>query len=662
MKDPNFISIREIAAESKETFVDQALLAMESRFTSFVVTPEQSLAWKIGFSWLHDIAGAIFQVAGSWVAMPEFVGPLVSGRPDLVIVSNRSIFVIEMKTGTSMKSTSGKKQVLEYSTDIWGKLRAARSREVISVLLASGNKSNPIWSSPLLELSERPTIVERLNVKGLIRLLTLAASFEDTAELDAEDLRNSLLYSPRPSIVEAATALVASTADRNIVTGLSSEDELERLAGVIRDVGIRASVSGERRVVVIAGPPGSGKTIVGLRLAHDREIQSLLPETAGTPLYLTGNAPLVDVLVESLARDNVRRSGITMLEARSLANAKVRLIHAITEKKLGIESNVIVFDEGQRVWTAEHMRRKKGDTTLGSEAEEVLSYLESRDWALVIVLLGEGQEINTGEAGISTWIEAVKKRNSSHAANWKLSIPPPPNTSGEAFGVEIDERLRLAVVRRTDNSSDVSTWAAQLLDFNLKEASNTRKSFTKFPIFFTRDLEVAKSWIRQQVRQAGGTSGLVASSRSRRLLTYGVDVVADASRSFNWENWYLNKLPDINSSEALEVAATEYKSQGLEVDWVGMCWSWDLVPSAKIWTTRTLLASSAKWSLTPKSKVAFHLNAYRVLLTRSRRGMVIWVPRGVPQDSTRDGSEMDLVAECLAKAGVEELKGVSSSM
>jgi hypothetical protein len=184
LKDPNFISIREIAAESKNAFVDQALLVMESRFTSFVVTPEQSRAWKIGFSWLHDVAVAIFQVAGSWIALPEFVAPLVSGRPDLVIVSNRSVFVIEMKTGTSIKSTSGKKQVLEYSTDIWGKLRAARIREVIPVLLASGNKSNPIWASPRLELRERPKVVERLNVQGLIRLLTSAASFETGAELE----------------------------------------------------------------------------------------------------------------------------------------------------------------------------------------------------------------------------------------------------------------------------------------------------------------------------------------------------------------------------------------------------------------------------------------------------------------------------------------------
>jgi DUF2075 family protein len=662
MKDLDFIPIGEIASESKDAFVGHALLAMEARFTSFVVTPEQSRAWKIGFSWLHDVARAIFQVAGSWVALPEFVAPLVSGRPDLVIFSNRSVFVIEMKTGASGKSASGKKQVLEYSSDIWGKIRAARTREVIPVLLASGNKSKPIWASPSLEVGQRPTAVEKLNVQGLIRLLTCAASFENNEVLDAEDLRSSLLYSPRPSIVEAATALVASTADRNIVTGLSSEDELERLAGVIRDIGINASGSSERRVVVIAGPPGSGKTIVGLRIAHDQELQSILPNNSGTPLYLTGNAPLVDVLVESLARDNVRRSGITIMEARSRANAKVRLIHGVTEKKLGIESNVIVFDEGQRVWTAEHMRRKKGDTTLGSEAEEVLSYLESRDWALVIVLLGEGQEINTGEAGLSTWIEAVRSRNSLHTANWKLSIPPTANTSGTPLGAEVDERLRLVVVRRTDNSSDVSSWTSQLLDFNLEDALNTRKSFPKFPIFFTRDLAVAKSWLREQVRQAGGSSGLLASSRSKRLLTYGVDVVSDAGRSFNWENWYLNKLPDINSSEALEVAATEYKSQGLELDWVGICWSWDLVPSRKNWIPRTLLAARAKWSLTPKSKVAFQLNAYRVLLTRSRRGMVIWVPRGVPGDPTRDGSEMDLVAECLAKAGIEELNQVPSKI
>ena len=347
-----------------------------------------------------------------------------------------------------------------------------------------------------------------------------------------------------------------------------------RISNVIQKLGISASANNDKQIVVIAGPPGAGKTIVGLRIAHDPEIRKLLPPEIGTPLYLTGNGPLVDVLVESLARDAVNRNGISKPEAKSLADSKVQLIHAITEKKLGIESNVIVFDEGQRVWTAEHMRRKKADQSLASEAEEILSYLERQEWSLVVVLLGVGQEINTGEVGISTWLEAVSNRNEKYDAGWKITTPPIDENLPDNLKVEVNSELMLKVERRTDNAARMSDWVFELLKFNIPEALRIRNTFPDFPLFITRDIEVAKKWLRDKAYSTGGTSGLLASSKSRRLFRYGVDSLASASRDFDWANWHLSTVPDLNSSEALEVAAQEFKCQGLELDWVGMCWSW----------------------------------------------------------------------------------------
>ena len=141
------------------------------------------------------------------------------------------------------------------------------------------------------------------------------------------------------------------------------------------------------------------------------------------------------------------------------------------------------------------------------------------------------------------------------------------------------------------------------------------------------------------------------------MFRYGLDVVADASRSFKWQNWYLNSLPDLNASESLEVVATEYKCQGLELDWVGVCWSWDLVLDSRAWIPRTLNSGAARWSKT-SSKSKFQINAYRVLLTRSRRGMVIWVPVGIPGDSSMSLQEMDQVHDALIASGAKELQVV----
>jgi hypothetical protein len=654
VRDYSFSILSEIAAEPREDYIRNATMSMESRFSHFIVTPEQQKAWNIGFSWIYDLADSLSQIASSWILLPEFSAPLVSGRPDLVILTNRYLLVVEMKTGVKSVGNSGKRQVLEYAVTMWGKLKSSRSRVVLPILLSAKGSKQPKNFAIKLEAIVEPESAISLNPSDLNSLLLTIANAEAGAFLDFEAEKELLLYSPRPSVVEAATALVAATSDKNIITGLSNEDELSRISNIIQKIGVQASQNLEKRIVVVAGPPGAGKTLVGLRMAHDPKLQKLIPDSVGTPLYLTGNGPLVDVLVESLARDEVRRMGSSKPVARSNAEAKVRSIHGITEKKLGIESNVIIFDEGQRIWTAEHMRRKKGDSSLGSEAEEVLSYLEKRDWALVVVLLGEGQEINTGEEGIDTWIDAVVQRNLTSGANWRITIPDGVDLGSYSQALEIEPSLRLKVVRRTDNAADVAGWVSALLNFKISDALHARSRFLDFPIFITRDLDQARDWILNQVETCGGTSGLLASSRSKRLFRYGLDTVADANRSFSWENWYLNRRPDLNSSEALEVVATEYKCQGLELDWVGVCWSWDLIPSGESWLPRNLNSGSAKWRTTSK-KAQYQINAYRVLLTRSRKGMVIWIPSGMDGDASMLPTEMDKVAEVLISAGAKYL-------
>ena len=649
--DYSFSTFGQIASSTRDSYVANATTAMAARFTHFTVTPQQLTAWRIGFEWLYDTVSALGSPARSWLALPEYAAPLVSGRPDLVIVTPKFLIVIEMKTGVSDLKTSGQKQVSTYASTLWGKLKAARNRTVIPVLLSSTGRTAPSLDLEGTASSSRPEEVLSLRPSGLNILLSRLLEIERGSELDATKTLEDLLYSPRPSIVEAATSLIAATEDKNVITGLSGEDELSRISFLVQALGIEAMNKLEHRVVVVAGPPGAGKTIVGLRLAHDPQIQKILPDGSGTPLYLTGNGPLVEVLVETLARDDVRRTGKTKALAKSHADAKVRLIHGITEKRIGIESNVIVFDEGQRIWTEERMRTKKGDATVGSEAEEILSYLESKEWALVVVLLGEGQEINDGEAGIITWLEAVQNRAIKSNRVWKISTPDIDPELVNSFPVEVDPDLRLKVVRRTDNAADVSSWAAKFLDLKIEECKTLRQDFPEFPIVVTRSLEKCRSWLRESVSNHGGTSGLLASAQSKRLFKFGVDVASDPNRTFKASKWYLDTLPDLQSSEALEVAVTEFKSQGLELDWVGVCWSWDLIPGSKGWLARNLDSARGRWNKSSSSAAIFRINAYRVLLTRSRKGMIIWVPEGVTRDETMDKGEMDQVASLLQEAG-----------
>jgi hypothetical protein len=644
----------EISGLVLSEFVTKSTESMQARFSHFVVTPEQTEAWKIGFSWIHEIANKTSSLNPNWKFLPEFSAPLISGRPDLVIDTGTHLLVVEMKTGFKATKSTGEKQVLAYADDLWGKIKIGRKRTVIAVLLKPSVKSNLERAKNILNNSE-PTEVLQTSVTGLIQLLEEIYNHYPLANSFNGDNSELIRYSPRPSVVEAATSLVAALDDMNVITGLASSGVIEQLIQDINNLVRETSQTLRHQVIVISGSPGSGKTLIGLRVAHDRTIQGLLGDETGTPLYLTGNAPLVEVLTESLARDEVRRLGTSKKKSYSNAAAKVRLIHGITEKNVGIESNVVVFDEGQRVWTESHMRFKKKNVNVGSEADEILAYLERMPWAVAVVLLGEGQEINTGEAGLTTWLEAVKNRNSIKKSSWNLVAPNLPiQLLQNDKNFSVSPNFHLVTNERTDNAANVSQWTEDFLDGDFEKAKLVRSTFAGFPIYFTRDLVLAKKWLREGANKHSHTYGLVASSKSKRLVNYGVDPVADANRSFNWANWYLNHLPDLNSSSALEIAATEYKCQGLELDWVGLCWSWDLVFVEGKWKARTLDSARAKWKLTDR-KAAFQVNAYRVLLTRARKGMVIWIPEGDLVDPSRSIDEMNSVAAAFAASGIEEL-------
>jgi hypothetical protein len=386
-------------------------------------------------------------------------------------------------------------------------------------------------------------------------------------------------------------------------------------------------------------------------------------------VFLSGNGPLVRVLSEALARDEVHRrrrdtNRPRKGEIRQKIKAFIQNVHHFRDAGLNDDGpppdRVVIFDEAQRAWnremTSDFMRRKKkrpGFTQ--SEPEFLLSYLDRHhDWAVVICLVGGGQEINRGEAGISAWLDAVSTR----FRNWTAYISPQLTDTeydaGHAFQtlgtkapVVTDSDLHLSVSMRSFRAEHVSRFVKAVLDLDAAGARDLLAGFSaRYPIAVTRDLDRAKAWIRAHAR-GSERFGLVASSGAQRLKPHAVDVRVDVDPV----HWFLNDRADTRSSFYLEDAATEFQVQGLELDWVCVNWDADFRFATDDWSCHSFVAS--RWqNMKTASRRQYLRNAYRVLLTRARQGMVIFVPPGNPADPTRPPAFYDATFNYLADIGI----------
>ena len=412
-------------------------------------------------------------------------------------------------------------------------------------------------------------------------------------------------------------------------------------------------------------PGAQGRTVIPL-VVHDKgkdsdpsvveRLRSLGPEV---PLYLTGNAALVAVLSEALAQDFSRRHPTATLDAaRTRSSTLVKLVHAFTREALTNPGHlhvprVAVFDEGQRAW--DHKRMTKEHQSLGtrgqSEPEVILQGLESKDWGVVVVLVGVGQEINNGEPGAELWVQAAQSRPAAGGKSWHVAGPP-DFVSEDHSGATMTSSLHLRETRRSLGALWLAEWVEDVLADRPADARERIRA-SDFPLVLTRSLDEARSWLRHHGQHR--RFGLVASARAGRLRPYGIEMDAGLQGGINWPRWFLDRPPSLQSSTLLEIAASEFKCQGLEIDLVGLCWSWDMVREEGQWHPRRLDANRLRWNRVSGDRRRFSLNAYRVLLTRARQGMVLWIPAGSPEDPTRDPAEMDAVASYLLSCGVTSL-------
>ena len=623
----------------------------------FSLEQTQRSAWLVEISILRKILsprqGTIYF---------EYSIPRMGRRIDVVLLIGPVIFVLEFKVGEKDFLTYAIDQVWDYALDLKNFHDTSHEQYIAPVLIATEAKN----VEPIIALSpQNDKLFDpiKTNVDLLSEVIENVLSLADGKDIDQSQWESGR-YCPTPTIIEAAMALY----NNHLVTEISRSDagalNLSKTSDAISDVIRLSKDNAHKAICFVTGVPGSGKTLVGLNIAT----KHMSPSDDLYSVFLSGNGPLVKILREALARDKVRRGQeygekIKIGEARSKVKSFIQNVHEFRDESLRDpnppKEHVTLFDEAQRAWnvkqTSSFMRRKKDTPDFKhSEPEFLISCLDRHpDWAVIVCLVGGGQEINTGEAGISEWIESLNR--SFH--DWHIYISP--HLTDNEYGAEdvlkqieskknvnYKEELHLAVSMRSFRAEHVSLLVKKLLDLDVEEAQKTHdKLKEKYPIVITRDLAKAKQWLKNQAR-GSERYGIVVSSQAERLKPHAIDVKSPMDPI----HWFLDDKEDVRSSYYLEDVATEFHIQGLELDWVCITWDADFRYSKKVWEHWSFCGD--RWHHIRKEERKNYLkNAYRVLLTRARQGMVIVVPTGNAEDPTRNSLFYDATFEYLKEIG-----------
>lgn len=615
-----------------------------------------------------------------WHILFEYEIPRLQSRIDVVIIANDLIFIIEFKYDRKKYELSDIRQVEDYANDLRDFHFQSKDRVLIPILLA------PLAKSVELYVPAKNSAMKalRANATDFYRILY------DAYQRNHDDRLNKIdpfaweqsEYQPTPTIVQAARVLFAGQKVEAITKSDAGSNDLKKTTEYLINKINEARKSNTKIVCFVTGVPGAGKTLVGLNVVHEREAfggQDF--DTA----YFSGNGPLIRVLREALSRDHFdRKRALYKLkktsekpsksESEREVKAKIQNLHSFIKdgmrSKKAPTERIVVFDEAQRCWDADHFyrqakrnqNREKEPVVLQqkSEAELLFEFMSLHDgWAVIIALVGGGQEINTGEAGIAEWGKAIQEKYH----NWQVHISPQllvgdSVTDGKSLFPQkpdyihpiLSERLHLKVSRRSFRAENLNEWVNALINNDSIKAEKTASLIkSNYPLLITRKIDRAKQWLKNNLT---GTKriGMLASSGGMRLRPYGIITKEDIDEAY----WFLNDENDIRSSSFLEIAATEFAVQGLELDWTGICWDADLRRSLNNWDFKNFRGTN--WiNVGVEEDCQYLLNTYRVLLTRAREGIIIFVPEGNPEDETRLPEFYNPIFEYLKSCGLEEI-------
>ena len=637
-----------------------SILGRLTENSGFSIETTQRNAWRSQISILQN---QFVQFAGRGWLFFEFVVPRLGKRIDVLALIDHVIFVIEFKVGESIFNRSAIDQVWDYALDLKNFHETSHHCAIAPILLATNAKN---VSGIVSASCHNDGVFQPINTSPelLEDTINTVLQLSPGVQIDASTWEAGR-YRPTPTIIEAASALYGSHSVAELSRSDAGEKNLAKTSVAIGNLIDVAKSARKKAICFITGVPGAGKTLVGLDVATKHmDAKSDLHS-----VYLSGNGPLVSILREALTRDEVARKKVIGQklrkgEARKAVEAFIQNVHHFRDAYLTDEQppvdHVVIFDEAQRAWTLEQtsqfMARKKGRPDFNqSEPDFLISCLDRHpDWSVVICLVGGGQEINTGEAGIGEWLRAIH----DHYPEWEVHISPHLQDSEYGAGtalallkdrrnVHYNEDLHLAVSMRSFRAEHVSTFVKYLLDRDRESARTVlRQVESRYPIAVTRDLDKAKTWLRTKAR-GNERFGMVVSSQAQRLKPHAIDVKSPMDPI----HWFLDEKDDVRSSYYLEDVATEFHVQGLELDWACVVWDADLRFGQQEWEFRSFVGS--KWQKIHAAHRQMYLkNAYRVLLTRARQGMVIVVPPGDHNDPTRDPSFYDPIYAYLIDIGL----------
>lgn len=638
---------------------NEILGAIHSNDISADTTIQQSNTWEQEIHILKE------QLSGFTEGriLFEYTIPRMGKRVDVVVLYKNIVFLLEFKCGDTEYKASTYDQVYDYALDLQNFQKESHDKLLVPMIVST--RAPEVVN----HIAEHNRIIEPLycnsnNISSAI--LSVSEKFSEPY-FDYVAWENSE-YLPTPTIVEAAQALYRGHNVHDITRSDAGAENLTVTTAEINRIIEHSKTNHRKSICFVTGVPGAGKTLVGLNLAIEKS-NAAQGEHA---VFLSGNFPLVKVLQEALARDKVAQEKaagrrLTKSDALRSTSAFIQIIHKYRDSFVGNNNvppeRVAIFDEAQRAWThaqiEQFMKTKKGVPEFPySEPEFLISTMDRHtDWAVIVCLVGGGQEINTGEAGLPEWFDSLHRA----FPDWDVYITPQLNDNEYKrerdwndliSGLNVYEKpeLHLATSVRSFRTPDLAGLVKAILDVDTENAKALyQKLQDKYPIRITRDLNTAKEWVK---KQCFGTTryGLLASSGGLRLKPEGIFVKNDIAV----ENWFLNNKDDVRSSYALEDVVTEFDVQGLELDYSVVAWDADFRFDGEKWTYNSFVGN--KWNNVSNEERKLYLkNTYRVLLTRARQGMVIFIPRGSDTDKTRDRIFYDKTYAYLKEIGIAEI-------
>ena len=635
-----------------------AVLA-EAQIRHFRTNEVQQLrAWEVSIDLLKTALVDGRTSPDAWVLL-EYPLLRLGRRADAILLTAAAIFVLEFKVGSGAFDPAGREQVEDYALDLQDFHAGCRRHPIVPILVATEGRASPLMRS--LGLAGVQPVIDA----DAHSLAALLRDLDETLPRAAEPLEPAAWiaapYRPVPTIVEAACMLYARHGVADIAAARADTQNLTITTEALLQAIAHARAADERIVLFVTGIPGAGKTLCGLNAAFGAA-------DGARATFLTGNPTLVHVLREALAR-NAIESGADRRVARQQMESAIQALPRFRDHHVGsVEipaERIVVIDEAQRCWSRDYAIRKTRDKPIqlrDSEPGHLLEIMSRHTgFAAIVCLVGSGQEIHDGEGGLAGWGAALRKQ-----PGWRVSAPPdtlggadPRQRLGNVEGLTLTPSLHLTVPVRQIRSAEAGPWVDAVLAGDAAVARTIADAAGGVPYLVTRSLHDMKRWLRACAR---GTRrcGLLASSGARRLRAEGLGVELPHMDAGAVARWFLDHWPpDVRASDALEVVATEFSCQGLELDYAGLCWDSDLIrlPGQVAWCVRDFRGT--RWIRPAVAEsILNQINTYRVLLTRARYETVIFVPLGDAADMTRDPVVLDSIAEFLLACGASALTSV----